>query len=519
MCKYRPRWFYSKKALLILVWITALSFSFQQFLNSSRFIISRSELGHLKWLAVVPIATALLSAVVSGWLADAKLGNYRVVKAGLILLFIASVLASVLVLSDEILQRYKGILITIFITLASLLGIGSLAFATNSFQLGLDQMPDASSSRISSFITWYLFSGYAGFWIGDILTTVERTCINDKQSVQIRQVLSLAPVICIGIALVTNFLFARRLIIEPKAPQSIKTIYRVLKFAAKHKAPLNRSALTYWEEDIPSRMDLGKSRYGGPFTTEQVEDVKTILRLLIVSFSLWVIAVSLGVQPTNNISFHDIIPNWKWSFCQIKFFNTSTGTLMYILVGILIYELVIFPILRNKLPSILKRIGIASFMITLASSLLLAMEIVYSFYPETYQVLLILRVLYLAATTLCMQFIGTSMLEFVCAQAPYNMRGLFAGYVAVLVVFIFSLIGLGREIYRQICVSGSKDNNCDIVFAGVKAVTTLLVFIQYCVVAHWYKRRVRDEDYDTQRVVEEIYDRYLTSAVNHYRRH
>ena len=52
----------------------------------------------------------------------------------------------------------------------------------------------------------------------------------------------------------------------------------MLKFAAKHKAPVNRSALTYWEDDIPSRLDLGKSKYGGPFTTEQVEDVKTFLK-------------------------------------------------------------------------------------------------------------------------------------------------------------------------------------------------------------------------------------------------
>ncbi len=76
------------------------------------------------------------------------------------------------------------------------------------------------------------------------------------------------------------YLTPKWLIIEPKSPQCLKTIYQVLKFAAKHKAPLNRSALTYWEEDIPSRMDLGKSRYGGPFTTEQVEDVKTLLRVL-----------------------------------------------------------------------------------------------------------------------------------------------------------------------------------------------------------------------------------------------
>ncbi len=89
------------------------------------------------------------------------------------------------------------------------------------------------------------------------------------------------------------FLLAPKwLIREPKSPQSLKIIYQVLKFAAKHKAPLNRSALTYWEEDIPSRMDLGKSRYGGPFTTEQVEDVKTFFKIIVIQIPLFIVSLS-----------------------------------------------------------------------------------------------------------------------------------------------------------------------------------------------------------------------------------
>ena len=66
----------------------------------------------------------------------------------------------------------------------------------------------------------------------------------------------------------------------------VKTIYRVLKYAAKHKAPSNRSSFTYWEEDVPSRINLGKTKYGGPFTVEQVEDVKTLLRILALTAPL-----------------------------------------------------------------------------------------------------------------------------------------------------------------------------------------------------------------------------------------
>ena len=60
----------------------------------------------------------------------------------------------------------------------------------------------------------------------------------------------------------------------------IKLIVRVLCYARKHKYPENLSALTYWEEEAPSRLDLGKDKYGGPFTEEEVEDVKTVFCIL-----------------------------------------------------------------------------------------------------------------------------------------------------------------------------------------------------------------------------------------------
>ncbi len=46
---------------------------------------------------------------------------------------------------------------------------------------------------------------------------------------------------------------------------------------------------------------------------------------------------------------------------------------------------------------------------------------------------------------------------------------------------------------------------------GVRVGINLLGFILYCLLARWYKRRVRDEDYNAHRVVEEVYDRYLSA--------
>ena len=47
-------------------------------------------------------------------------------------------------------------------------------------------------------------------------------------------------------------------------------VYRVTKFARRHQIPVHRSVFTYCEDEVPMGLDLGKEKYGGPFTTEQL---------------------------------------------------------------------------------------------------------------------------------------------------------------------------------------------------------------------------------------------------------
>ena len=70
-----------------------------------------------------------------------------------------------------------------------------------------------------------------------------------------------------------------------------KMVYQVVKYAWQHKSPENRSALTSWENKTPSRISLGKQKYGGPFKEMEVEDVKTfwrVIRILLCLFGLYI---------------------------------------------------------------------------------------------------------------------------------------------------------------------------------------------------------------------------------------
>uniref|UniRef100_A0A1X7U9L4 Uncharacterized protein n=1 Tax=Amphimedon queenslandica TaxID=400682 RepID=A0A1X7U9L4_AMPQE len=86
--------------------------------------------------------------------------------------------------------------------------------------------------------------------------------------------------VALSLILVSHSLFKHKLENVSLIKNQVKLIVRVLCYARKHKYPENRSALTYWEEEAPSRLDLGKDKYGGSFTEEEVEDVKTFFRML-----------------------------------------------------------------------------------------------------------------------------------------------------------------------------------------------------------------------------------------------
>ena len=507
-CKYKVRWFYSKGAFLVLVWCILVSITASSMIRAfTRLIQNWYPFSY--WIGLIPCSVAVPSLICSGWLADNKFGKYRVARFGLYTLFTGTLSISVLSLFPDFVLGNPYIAAVSFCIVSSLTTIGLAGFSLMLVQLGLDQMPDASSSNITSFVAWFVFCVFAGFWISLLLYQIQWNCMSqDFNSSNNMQIWSLHLLLCISIILVSDYLFSKKwLIIEPTSPQSLKIIYQVLNFAAKHKAPINRSALTYWEEDIPSRMDLGKSKYGGPFTTEQVENVKTILQLMGVSFSIWVIAISLYLHPViTRVPQNMKLPNLTQ--CSLSLLSLFTYSPHWCsIVATVIYEIAIYPIIGDRIPSILRRIGFVSLLTIFLSLVLLTLELIQHFYSDEQATIWLTIILHSVSKGLLSWQLSCATLELVLAQAPYNMRGLFAGFAAILIgVSIFA--GDMLSYY-----SGFLCKNCNIrvVFFGAKLALSLFAFILYCILARRYKRRVRDDVFSPHRVVEEVYDRYLTA--------
>ena len=115
-------------------------------------------------------------------------------------------------------------------------------------------------------------------------------------------------------------LFNHWLIKEPVVQNPFRLFFGVLRYAVKNKYPHQRSAFTYWEDKPYSRIDLAKNKYGGPFTTEQVEDVKIVLRILAL-----LIIVCLGGGLTQTLDSADT--KMLHHLSGLK--NTSSDTSQY----------------------------------------------------------------------------------------------------------------------------------------------------------------------------------------------
>ena len=152
--------------------------------------------------------------------------------------------------------------------------VGLVGYQANYIHLGLDQLFEAPDHHLGLFIHYTSWS----FHLGAIPLAVFPVvwCNHPRPVAQVA--LDSVPVIVIVMLIVLVVIMRWKkhwFFTETVQENPYKLVYKVIDFARKHEYPLQRSAFTFADNYIPSRLDFAKERYGGPFTTEQVENVET----------------------------------------------------------------------------------------------------------------------------------------------------------------------------------------------------------------------------------------------------
>ena len=233
------------------------------------------------------------------------------------------------------------------------------------------------------------------------------------------------------------------------------------------------------------RIDLGKSRYGGPFTTEQVEDVKTFFRVLVVSVGIFLMIVASGIHEYKYYSTEVLVNVTNFEVRSMFLFTLHPAWCAVLTV--LVYEFLIYPCVNFRLPSSIKKIGIISFIVLLRNAMFLVVSILVYFHKVEKGAPWMKAINSVLYGVLTLNIIPS--LEFVCAQAPYNMRGLLSGYIQL--NFWVSYIAGNVLAYKlfEYC----QGSSCSIANASVGAGLGIAAFLVYLISARWYKKRVRDD--------------------------
>ena len=455
-----------------------------------------SNIDHQSQYIFYSIALCLicLSFPLFGLLADVKTGRYKTIIVGVHFSFMPWIITGLSIIIKSYLPEYDTLSL-IALNIAFILElIGSCCFYSNLVQFILDQVIGASADELSAIIYCYAVCMplcYLLFEVGQ--------CLFELFFIMSYVMSGIA----VSVVLITNYLFKHWLDTTPHIVNPVKRISQVLNYARKNKYPRNRSTLTYWEEDYPSRLDLGKEKYGGPFSEEQVEDVKTVLRLIPLLISV------VGVECTGDLIISDILlPNKTSQFILCCVNNDSLNFLVAVVL-ILLYHFLIYPYFNKFIPSMLKRIFLGVIIALLTTLYYVVMLASFNVNSNSYKVLIAPQIL----QGISFAFIYPTSLEFTIAQCPHEMRG-----------FLIGLWYAALQLGAFINISGKYPFNCQgeihcqsRYYHVLKSAIILIILIIFLILAKRYKFRVRENEVNIHLIAEEHYERYLDQE-DQYRR-
>lgn len=499
-CKqtYQPKWLKNKGAILVLFWSFLCLTVYYYFVVTSktRDIVKQ----HLQFTNFSS-GEILVSGVflpVGGWLADSYFGRYKVVLCGVWIMWSGAMLNGVSLLFSEVFSSYK-MLVDPWVSFFSkvFMGAGVGAFQANIIQFGIDQLSEASSTEITSFIAWYTLTVFAS----GIIMQFSAYC-ETREYVAV-----LVVAVCLTVVLCSNFLFNHWLdkiqFINNPLPTILGTFRYVFRIGNKRQ-----TIHTFQQQGLLSRLNIAKMVFGGPFQNEQVEDVKTFFRIMGV-LAIFMIACS-GIPTISYIAekLERHLKNWPSEGCY-----EQTGILfihhVVLVVAIVVYQFVVYPLFHNYFPyvSITAKFFITVSLLLVGVLALLGIESVSYHYQhanhtgikcifgkDDYHVnielywAIIPRIL-IGLSAFLVIFSG---IEFICAQAPINMKGLILGLA-------YALFGLSALVQVSMSIPFLYVHSlwerapltCGIWYFITQVVIALLGTSVVIVMIKTYKKRIR----------------------------
>ena len=339
---------FSRGTTLLLVWSALIGFASWSVKVNMILLLPFPNQELNSYLSKAYIALLVLLPV-AGWISDSLLGRYRAITIGSFLLAVAYLV----ILISFVMLQFDWTIPAFVVMCISLpaAAIGGGTFFISSLPFVIDQMIGASADDIIAAIQWYCWA--FAFGLAAQYLPICLSIVTQQQNILLLY-LSLGC-LSLSVVFITDCLCHKWLDVHYKKSNPLKVIFKVLNYARKTKYPERRSAFTYIDEEEPSRLDYGKHKFGGPFTEEAVEDVKTVFRLLPLFLS------TLGALVANDLGYNDYFQGHVISTADelVDCVRRLQKLVLYLSAVFLIpaYRFIVIPQLHNYIPSLMKRAG------------------------------------------------------------------------------------------------------------------------------------------------------------------
>ena len=521
--------------------------------------VSHSSLIIIAFYSLVTVI-AIFSPM-AGLLTDIRFSRYKAILCSsyaIIAHTISFIVFSTVILcsaSFDLKSIQSKISLSLIIVYVGIFAVVYMVFIVNGIQFGMDQLHASPTEDSILYIHWYVWIYYTCSLITEISWNLliydswyfENIKSNNLQIsglcmavvILIVLILMLTVSLCVVSYREVWFLF------QPAGVNPYKLVYKVVRFAYQHKVPLRRSAFTFCDEESQTRLDVGKLKYGGPFTTKQVEDVKAfwgILKVLISigpAFLLQTVMQSLLPLFAKHGNIFLPNPNSTGHVDEVhlegvtRYILISNGLLSPLLVVICIpfYLCWIRPQILYHIPGMLRRIGLSILLMTLSLSSTFLMDVMVhvnntensgcmfkaitkyqptdsEFIPDAFSSPPLYQSMYFFITqhvlsALADMLLDIAVLEFICSQSPYSMKGLLLGIFFTIrslfqgIAFVsFIPFGTVWKIESLSCGSG---------FYAMYIVISLFEFVLFSCISKRYKYRDINEPSNEYRYAEEYY--------------
>ena len=547
----------SKATVLILVWNLCVAISLEFF---SPPLLPDVVDNIVRIIVYGVLAVFLLFYPLAGYLSDTRWGRYKTIHGSirflllsLLIIIFLGILVSGMTLAivftidyDDSYETLGPVKIVSIVVLCLAFGLPILfgifliffslvAFSANVIPSGIDQLDYTEhGENFIQYVYWYVWTCYLAEFIIKIVYTIFGPSVSYIVNPLI--FLIVLPIVigisfCIKESSVHNWILVNA---PPQTENHYKLIYQIIKFSSSSSLP------TYSQnEAIPnSRLDLAKERYGGPFTSNKVEEVKSFLRIFFILITLGpILMADIAIRELlpKLVSHMDGYPLYASIIFQTYEYDPlksliSGGALtpLIIIIVLPLYMYVLRPCLYNYIPGALNRIGLGMAFIFLSALCTLLVDTsghlkellywnatrlppttcflnadYYYHYPNYDDVVPILNISSYVLTIQCiLNAIGymlfyISTFEFICAQSPRFVKG-------VLICSFFAIKGAFRLLGDLVLYAPFTAWNvpyafpsCGFVYYLINTLLVLVGIVAFAIAAKKYQRQTPPH-YDEQ---------------------